>query len=298
MGVKYGLNTTGSAPSLSGQAGALIALLDAYLVDGFLGYTPPVGWQKVFAGTNKAVYRSTALGSSGMYLRVDDTTTTYATVTGYESMTDVDTGTNAWGTVYWRKSSTGDTVTRKYLFACDEIFFVLSVGWYAGTPDYAGTVAFGDFISDISADGYNCWLSGDTFTNATSVQASNNLGYSSAMGSTQAGQFLARSFSGSVGGVLVGKPGFGPVAAFGSVGFANNPSLANGDRFVSPVKIAEVSEFRGTLPGIFQPLHTNSGSAWSLFSGVAGLSDRTWINIQTGSSGYNKIWIDVTGPWR
>ena len=51
---------------------------------------PVGGWEKVFAGANKAVYRSTHPKASGFCLRVDDSAATYMRVRGFESMTDLD----------------------------------------------------------------------------------------------------------------------------------------------------------------------------------------------------------------
>jgi ABC-type glutathione transport system ATPase component len=53
----------------------------------------PAGWEKVFSGTNKAVYRAPATPDGcRMYLRVDDTVGRNMRVVGYETMGDVDTG--------------------------------------------------------------------------------------------------------------------------------------------------------------------------------------------------------------
>lgn len=298
MGVKYGLNTTSGAPSLSGQAGALIVLLDAYLINGFSGYTPPPGWIKEFTGTNKAVYRSTALGASGLYLRVNDTTTTYATLTGYESMSDVDTGTAAWGTVYWQKSSTADAVERPYAFACDEMFAIFAPAWVANSS-IASLNCFGDFISDIAGDGYKCYLAGNH--TAGGVDAwSNNFSYSIVNpASTQNGNYVARNYTLlSDGGAAAGKIGIGGAQNIGAAGFSTTPSVANGDKYVFPIKLGESVAFRGTLPGIYQPLHSTSIAQWSTFTGVAGLAERTWMNVNLVSTTSNHCWIDVTGPWR
>src|SRR5574338_427743 len=53
---------------------------------------PSGSWSKVFSGTNKAAYKSTDPAATGCLLRVDDTSAQYAVVRGYETMTDVDTG--------------------------------------------------------------------------------------------------------------------------------------------------------------------------------------------------------------
>ena len=56
------------APSLTGAAGSLIALLDACLRTGY-GTKAGAGWTKPFTGTNIAAFRQGA-GGNGRYLRV------------------------------------------------------------------------------------------------------------------------------------------------------------------------------------------------------------------------------------
>ena len=67
--------------------------------------TAPAGWEKRFTGTNKAAYRSLAPESLGMHLWVNDAGTTTCNVRGFETMSDVDSGTGHFPTV--AESSTG-----------------------------------------------------------------------------------------------------------------------------------------------------------------------------------------------
>lgn len=76
------------APTLSGDPGSLIALIDFILDIG----APGAFWEKVFTGTNKAVYRATT--GERWYLRVDDAADESAILNMYTSMSDVDTGVN------------------------------------------------------------------------------------------------------------------------------------------------------------------------------------------------------------
>lgn len=96
MTVRVYHSTDSSAPVLSGQVGALIGVLDAILVNGY-GSKAAVGWTKAFSGTNMAAYKQSA-GSNQLYLRVDDTNATDARVVGYETMSDVNTGTGPFPT--------------------------------------------------------------------------------------------------------------------------------------------------------------------------------------------------------
>lgn len=55
-------------------------------------YAPVGGWEIVYTDTNKRVYRSTDIDTYGHLWRIDDTGTTNMRIVGYESMTDIDTG--------------------------------------------------------------------------------------------------------------------------------------------------------------------------------------------------------------
>ena len=78
---------------LTAASGTLVAILDACLVDGF-GSKAAAGWTKEFAfSTTKAAYKQ-GVGSNGFLLRVDDSVGVIVRVRAYESMTDLDNGTN------------------------------------------------------------------------------------------------------------------------------------------------------------------------------------------------------------
>src|ERR1043166_1591690 len=106
--------------NVSGQVGSLITALDAALVTG-------QSWTTPFTGTNKKAYR--APSGNRLYLRVQDdapVTAKEARITGYETMSDVDTGTNPFPTaaqnaasnsvacMIARKSFSADSTNRAY----------------------------------------------------------------------------------------------------------------------------------------------------------------------------------------
>ena len=97
-------------------------------------YAPVGGWEKVYTGTNKAVYRSLDVTGPRHYLRVDDTGATFARVRGYESMTDIDTGVGPFptdaqmsGGGYWHKSTVASAAAVRWKVLGDEKMFVLAV---------------------------------------------------------------------------------------------------------------------------------------------------------------------------
>ena len=226
--VKWFASDMAGAPACSGQAGVLISLLNACLVDGFNlltldslvvagnvatgtkaghGYklhqiveiagaspvglngqwrvtevstntfkfattgisdqtatgtitakTASAGWLKPYTGTNKATFRSQKAGATQCHIRVDDSVALYATVTGYESMTDVDTGTKAFGPHYFKKSSAADATSRPWVMIADERGFYLGIAW-SNTTTY-DFYHFGDFDTLIAGDAWACRLQG------------------------------------------------------------------------------------------------------------------------------------------
>jgi hypothetical protein len=133
-------STDAGAPTLSGNTASLMPLLDAILVNGY-GSKPAAGWTKPFSSTNKAVYRNAANAIARSYFRVVDTAANYtAKVRGYDTMTDVDTGTGPFpltsditgdGLDIPKSSAVNGTV-RDWIAAADERTLVLFVQ-YDGT---------------------------------------------------------------------------------------------------------------------------------------------------------------------
>src|SRR5574337_660979 len=231
------------APSLAGQAGTLIAVLDACLVNGFgagavdsvviaggvatvtrsAGHSFEVGavaevsgasvsggsingrqkvltvtastwtfdatglanqaatgaisaklasaqWTKAFSGTNLAAYKSANPASTGCLLRVDDTGSTVGRVVGYESMTDVNTGTGPFPTSTQisgggslGKSSTADATARPWMIFADDRAFYICTNWSVaagswGTGTAFTTQCFGDINPFKTPDPYACVL--------------------------------------------------------------------------------------------------------------------------------------------
>lgn len=129
----------------------------------------PLGWLKPFTGTNKAVYKIDTAAypeASNQYLRVDDSAGTLtANVALYETMTDVDTGTNKVPTVgqaagyFLNRSDTGGTGTLRYwVLIGDARGFYFLPHYYNSSltqPGYGAPVLFfGDPITPNEADPY------------------------------------------------------------------------------------------------------------------------------------------------
>lgn len=119
LGFKYFHSRQVGAPVLTGEVGKLIAVLDWALETS----DSTNGFEKVYAATNKAVYRS----RYGLrpYLDVDDSASMAggardAGVRAYESMTGIGTGTSPFPlpatipVLAWRKSQAASAVVRRY----------------------------------------------------------------------------------------------------------------------------------------------------------------------------------------
>lgn len=148
--------TDSGAPSLSGVAGSLTALLDACLVNGY-GSLPAAGWTKPFVDTGKAVYRNAAAAVARSYYRVTDVGTTWARIRGYDAMSSVDAGTGEFPTstvisgdgLFAYKSSTADTTPRPWILLADERTALLAL---KGSTYWQVCLYLGDGNSDVPGD--------------------------------------------------------------------------------------------------------------------------------------------------
>lgn len=174
--VRVYYSTDASAPVLSGQAGALVGVLDACLVNGY-GSKSAAGWTIPYTGTNLRSYKT---GRSGWnaYLYINDTSTYDATCRGYSNMTSAtDSGTNPFppptavannlsgGLVtqlaYIPKSSTADATARPWVLIADPYTFYLFVetGYLASAGVGYKAFGFGEFYSYTPSDTNNFFIS-------------------------------------------------------------------------------------------------------------------------------------------
>lgn len=216
----------GSAPSLTGQAGALITVLDAVLVNGY-GSKSAAGWAKSFSGTNKAVYRNSATDGTGVYLNIDDSGggaggAKEAFANGYETASNVGAGTGQFptsaqlnlgsapaGAVAWRKSTTADSTVRSWtIVATNTLFYFFAETGDVASPTAALAFCFGDIFSHKSGDAYRGIIIGRNGTNSASTgfESFSALDSVSAFGSgTISGHFMPRGYLGTGTSVAVGK---------------------------------------------------------------------------------------------
>jgi hypothetical protein len=290
-----------SAPSLTGQTGALITVLDAVLVNGY-GSKSAAGWTKAFSGTSKAAYRQGT--ANQLYWRVQDDgpgagTFKEARIVGYEAMTTVDAGTNPFPTaaqftngMFARKSTTADGTARTWVIIADNItcwVFVL-------TGDASGEyLAFGigDIYSFQSADAYRTLIIGNNTENSATASVFGAL--SQNVNAATSGHYMPRGYSGTGTGVQVGR--HGDVAKSGQqalmVGVVPYPNPEDGGFYLSPVWVHDpttsaANNIRGYHRGIWQGLHTvGSVTDGDTFSGTGALAGKTFLvikNVRSASS--------------
>jgi hypothetical protein len=383
--VKHFHSAMTGAPTLSGTAGALLAVLDACLVDGFnlktassvvvasgiatvsislgigafeddtvaliAGATPsglngekriisvtsntftfdatgisdqtatgtitaklaPAGFAKAFSGTNLAAYRSSDVTGTRFYLRVDDTGTTNARVVGYESMTDVNTGTMPFPSVeqlsggyYWPKSNAANGTARAWMVIGDGRNFWLYVNAYPSNGALSGfTCGFGDFNSRKSSDAYASMLIGTTTDLAASdVPNTQCIAHVYQDSVTNAGTAVPRSYTGLGGSILPGRRAESYVYAdaySGGSAFALYPNGPDNSLILSRLLVVETGpHVRGVIRGpMFAAQNCAASFSWRDKVTVNG---RKYLAIKgaepawTGTSSY-VTFFDITGPW-
>lgn len=303
--VHYYLSTMTGAPESRYLAGSIIGILDACLIDGFGDQAPQGGWEKVFSGTNKAAYRSLDVDGTRLYLRVDDTPLGHARIVGYETMSDVDTGTGPFPTAAQFSggmyiSNSGDTNfdPRKWtLFADNRAIYFYAV---RDSPfyDYGYQQAFffGDIINNNPDDAYQCAIIGQ----ATSTEAS-RLHVLGAFVSGNTSSYIARDYTQLGESVLCTRLTNRIHSYIGQLGEAY-PSPIDGKLKVFPISCFDTGDvLRGEMPGQYSPSITYGSVAHgTLIDNVRDYPERTFF-IQSASRGNNNDFraaIDITGPWR
>ena len=278
----------------------------------------PLGWTKVYSGTNKAVYKPSAVEASSALLRVDDTGTTSARVRMYESMTDIDTGTNPAptddkvnGGFYWWKSNAANSTAMKYTIIGDGRFLYPCMAPYqtGATGPVAAVHAFGDLVSYKSGDAYCAVLFGETAV--TAIHTTGSASIAGANGSVQ----VMRSHTGiGTSTNAERKPLVG--ASSGVSGFDNTlgafPNPANNGLFLTRMVVGVTpiasNGVRGLLPGLLYVSQTGTnGGTFPRGTIVDGGGEFTgkkmyavpqaMNSINSASSDY-AAFFDVTGPWR
>lgn len=322
-------STDTSAPSLTGQAGSLITLLDAILVNGY-GSKTSQGWTKPFTGTNAASYR--VGGGNQRYLDVADNaagSAAYARIVGYESMSALATGTNPFptaaqfsGGLYCHKSATADATARPWFAYGNNLMFYLFVATdSSATNPILGGFMFGDFTSYVAGDTYNTLLFAGTTTSAAVTSTNNhwmlvNLSFAQ---NAMVGCYLARANTGLGGSVAGSKHSNGgmfgitgnslsiPYAPGGTLQPTNGttvatppayPMAADSSLYMERFWILESGTFRGEMPGLWCPMHSAPLAHLDTFSGAGSLASKSFeaLRCNVTSSGA-EFFVETSSTW-
>lgn len=276
----------------------------------------PAGWVKEFAGTNVAAYRSANVLGTRMYLRIDDTSTTLCRVVGYETMTDINTGTGPFPTAaqmagggYWPKAQVAGSTPLLWCLIADTRTLIDTVGpsYHLGaTYNLTFSRVFGDIAHVRPAgDPYACVL-GYSVTN--SVQSMNDAVLAGGVALQYA---IPRSYTGLGSAVLhASAPYTGDTSACSGrdpkVG--DFPSPADGGlklsrKFVSPA--VSSSYVRGDIVGWYHAPQQYVWDSIKMFDtvtvggrklmsvGGTVTSSTSVASSTTAGAGF----VDITGPW-
>lgn len=279
------------------------------------------GWGKVFSGTNKAVYRSTDPTGSRFYLRVDASSGQFARVRGYETMSDIDTGTGLFpldaqfsGDGYWHTAIASNATAIPYLLAADSkmLLQALCCG-VASNAAYTETAVYG------FGEGVALNPAGDAFATVLACktsESSNNLNYGGLSGATAdsyrdyGGAIFARGWQG-LGGAVYARPVPEGGSAVLLSGADSTLGVAPG-RVDGAIRMARMllkdqasNDLRCVVPGChFVPQALNSALfpvPFSLSDGAGTLAGRKLAAVPVGNlitSRSGTAFVDVTGPWR
>lgn len=273
----------------------------------------PLGFTRATPGTNTAAYQITGSGGTGFWLRLDDTGTTTARVVGYEAMSDVNTGTNAFptaaqfsGGLIWGKSNSGSTGVRGWTILGDDRGFYMYTEGNFGSATGA-MHGFGDFNSLKPADAFNCflaaWDADYSSGGFTAPMASNDI--SCSYYTNTGGTYIARPYTGTGSPRTVARQAQAPMMTVtlvqsGAHGASLYPNAADGSLIAAPVWIIETASpvtIRGSFPGLLHIAQSCSGVFTNryILTGITGLTGRSFRVLTPNGL---PVLIDNTGPWR
>lgn len=391
--VKYINNDMRGAPKLSGTAGALIAVFDAFLVTGFglvtaqsvtvaggiatamlnagdtfaeycvvlvAGATPdalngearvltasntsitwattapdgvatgsitikvaPVGqWEKVFSGTNKAVYRCTDVQGSRFFLWVDDSGTTSARVRGFENMADVGTGSGAFpaeahisGGGWILKSVSANSNAVRYDLMADSrrVYWAIGAGSASSAANMSSPLrGFGDMLPlRPGGDAYAVALSCQSAFDTTGYFGFGAFNSSSRSGAS--GVYFARGPSGlgsAVQAAVIGYSGTrdalsGKDGLMGAFPSSIDGELKYSKCFLTPGDGSNTP--RADVPGVLHIPQSDvsiSIGARDIIAGSGAMAGRRLLALLASTASATDLrtscgvyLVDITGPW-
>ena len=311
MAVAVSQSSDPGAIQLDGQVGSLVGVLDVVLV--------AAGWSIAFTTTNIRAYRQPATtdGALRAYLRVNDAGpgaggAREARIVGYETMSDVNTGTLPCPTVatmpnglFVRKSATADATQRTWLIVADQ----RTVYMWVATGDSAGVYLlwmFGDFYSFKTTDLYRVMIMGRVTENSAVLTNTVDRGDMIENDASVVGNFhhIMRDTVANTGAIQAGKNGnlsfainFGPLPLIGAIAYKNP---ADQYIYTPPIIVTHTAggnTRRGLWRGMYHFCHAISNVAdRETMPGREDLAGKTLTVVKQG--GNAGVWmIETSNTW-
>lgn len=245
----------------------------------------PMGWAIAFTDTNRRAYRQVNPQGTRLYLYVDDNTVPgRAHVTMYESMTDINTGSQptpntnqvAQGYLEWGHVVFSTETPKLMTIVGDDLLFYLMICRPNGNKwdkDNYVCCGFGDPISYVPNDTFGCALWGSSTIGSTEEDCFNKYKFNYNV-NANADLWVAREYNNtSTQGVQ-----FFNLWGWWSSGL-KWPSLSDGSLMIQHVYMGEVAAagetIRGMWPGLYGFMHSqphNSGDGGGLTNNATGIT--------------------------
>ncbi len=307
-----------SAPVLTGAIGSVNDLIRACLVTGY-GAKAGAGWTEEFIGTetNISAYKMGAAPFN--YLRVNDSaavsSNSYTRIIGYNTMTDINTGTNPFpteaqvaGGLYFWKSLDGTTARPWMIIADNNAFWLFQYKGATIAQGFTSTthcdnLFFGKLFGTASGD-----------TNSTTIIANQTTGNSYVMGGTADfsninGHYINNRYDGSINTDSSIQTGKRPLLNIGTNNLGVTTTQAYPDPvtnglLLSRVYIGQSSApifLRGYLPGMWSSINLSNSTIVNgdTFSSVINGVTRTFICMGlsfTSQTGFRGI-FEISDTW-
>lgn len=279
----------------------------------------PMGWEKVFSGTNKGVYRSTNIDFERMFLRVEQVSFQNATVRAFRNMTDVDTGTDPMptsaelATPTWHIRTYNQTNPLPWFFLTDGVtMFIWTESALSISPSYGGGLChmFGPPVKrEEIIDPYNTMF---TCSNSTSYVATGITRWGGPTGAQSRG-YVSRAYTG-VGNyqplhmavaATAASTWDGPGSQWGNYPDPVNGSLITSDIFLisGAAPSSAGSGVRGKVPGVKIGVQSLLAGQFSYGDKIT-IDGRKHIVLTQAVNGSQSptqttpTFFDIEGPWR
>lgn len=275
----------------------------------------PLGWERVYSGTAKAVFRSQNVESPRCYLRVADTQTYYSIVDTYEKMFSVDVGEYKTSeTGYWKRSTTTNNTTRSWQLVGNDRCFYFNSCFSSTYPTVCDIYFFGDFISYKPNEYWNSLVSFTTDNGSSSYYYS-SLDFGNRTTSYPA--YIARNLLGHTGystAYFMTLSNSNPIGNASPSNYPYFPNIVDNKIRLCPDYIIEFfasgyttnSGLRGKMPGILIPLesiYTSFGinSTFTMPNNFLQINNNIYLITlpSSGSSGNARglCFFDLSNDW-